>query len=179
MPFKAQTFQANVERWVAGIAQDELRRACAVYTSLTTPHQKARCIRGMMTVLDQEVDAAARREIMESCGRRCIGASILAKAHRIQLEAQDLDDLLRRLNEAHIGGGHLQRVGETIQAAYNRCYCGSVSSTREPFSDTYCHCSCGWYRQLFETLFGRPVEVELLGSILQGGERCQFVISIR
>jgi len=59
---------------------------------------------------------------------------------------------------------------------YERCYCGSVSQTKEPFSATYCYCSCGWYRQLFETLLERPVEVELLGSVIQGDENCRFKI---
>jgi predicted hydrocarbon binding protein len=51
-----------------------------------------------------------------------------------------------------------------------------VSQAQEPFSPTYCQCSCGWYRQLFETLQGKAVEVDLLGSIRQGDERCQFLI---
>jgi predicted hydrocarbon binding protein len=133
----------------------------------------------MMEVLEREVDEQTRRAIMEACGRRCIGASTLQKARRIAREAGDLDDMLRRLNEVHLGGGHLQLDGDVIHAAYDRCYCGSVSKTREPFSATYCHCSCGWYRQLFETLLERPVEVELLGSILQGDERCRFLIRVQ
>jgi predicted hydrocarbon binding protein len=179
MPFKAQVFLDNVESWVKGAARDELAQDCEAYAALTTPLQKARCIRGMMDVLDREVDEETRRAIMEACGRRCIGAGTLDKARRLQPGAQDLDDLLSRLNESHIGGGHLQRAGEVIHAAYDRCYCGSVSRTKEPLSATYCHCSCGWYRQLFETLLGRPVEVELLGSIVRGDERCQFLIHMQ
>lgn len=179
MPFKAQTFQENVARWVEGTARDELARACEAYATLTTPQQQTRYIRGMMDVLDRAVDEETRRAIMEACGRRCSGASTLAKARRLQQEAHDLDDLLDRLNASHIGGGHLQRKGDVIHAAYDRCYCGSVSKAREPLSATYCHCSCGWYRQLFETLLGRPVEVDLPGSIIQGDDCCRFLIRIQ
>jgi hypothetical protein len=87
-----------------------------------------------MDVLDREVDEETRWAIMEACGRRCIGAGTLEKTGRLQQRAQDLDNLLGRLNEAHIGGGHLQRAGDVIHAAYDRCYCGSVSRTREPLS---------------------------------------------
>jgi predicted hydrocarbon binding protein len=131
-----------------------------------------------MDVLERELDEETRRAIMEACGRRCIGASTLGKARSIQREAQDLEDLLRRLNKAHLGGGHLQLEGGVIHAAYDRCYCGSVSKTKEDFSASYCQCSCGWYRQLFETLLERPVEVDLLSSIIQGDERCRFVIRV-
>jgi predicted hydrocarbon binding protein len=178
MPFKAQTLQNNVEHWVEGAARSELARACDAYAALTTPQQKAQCIQGMMAVLDREVDEKTRRAIMEACGRQCIGVSVLDKARHLQQGAQGLDDLLRLLNGAHIGGGHLLQERDGIHAAYDRCYCGSVSQTREPFSATYCHCSCGWFRQLFETLLDRPVQVELLGSIIQGDERCRFLIRI-
>jgi hypothetical protein len=178
MPFRASVFLDIVKSRIEGAAIDELARACADYAALATPQQKAKCIQRMMDVLDREVDEATRRSIMESCGRRRISASTLTKARRLQQGTQSLDDLLDQLNQAHIGGGHLRREGDVIHAAYDRCYCGSVSKTREPFSATYCHCSCGWYRQLFETLLDRPVEVELLGSIIQGDENCRFLIHI-
>jgi predicted ArsR family transcriptional regulator len=178
MPFKARVFRENVDRWLQGAAVDELAGAIEAYASLTTPLQRARCIRGMMEVLDREADEETRRAIMEACGRRCIAARTLKRARRLQQGAQGVDDLLSRLNSAHIGGGHYRREGEVIHAAYDRCYCGSVSHFPEPFSATFCHCSCGWYRQLFETLLQQPVEVELLASIVQGDELCRFLIHI-
>lgn len=41
---------------------------------------------------------------MEECGQRCIERSTLAKARRLKKDAQDLDDLLVKLNDAHIVG---------------------------------------------------------------------------
>jgi hypothetical protein len=38
--------------------------------------------------------------------------------------------------------------------------------------------TCGWYRQQFETLLDGPVEVELLGSIVQGDENCRLLIHV-
>jgi hypothetical protein len=49
----------------------------------------------------------------------------------------------------------------TIVGGYDRCYCGRVKQTRQPFpTDTYCYCSTGWYKSLFEAAFGRPVKVK-------------------
>lgn len=176
MAFQQGTFEGKVDQLVAGTARDRLLEACQEYGALTSPQQRARSIRGMMAVLDRDVDEETSRAIMEACGRTCIGARTLAEARRLHREAKDLDDLLYRLNEAHIGGGQLRREGDVICAAYERCYCGSVSPTREPISATYCRCSCGWFRELFETLLERPAEVELLSSIVQGHDRCEFVI---
>ncbi len=179
MPFRPHVFQENIAGRVPDATAEASARACAGYDSLTTPLQRARCVKGIMDTLDQAVDTPSRQAIMQACGRQCIGASTLDKARKLAKTASDLDDLLAKLNQVHIGGGHLRREGDVIHATYSRCYCGSVNQTKEPFSATYCHCSCGWYRQLFETLLERPVEVELLGSIIQGDESCRFQIVIR
>ncbi len=176
MPFRPHVFQENIAGRVPETTAEILAQACGDYDTLTTPLQRARCVKGVVDVLDQAVDEPTRQAIMQACGRQCIGASILDKARKLAKAASDLDDLLARLNQSHLGGGHLRREGNVIHAMYERCYCGSVSQTKEPFSATYCYCSCGWYRQLFETLLERPVEVELLGSVIQGDENCRFKI---
>lgn len=179
MPFRTQVFLKSLDEHHLGEeARATLEAACAQYLTLTTPLQKARCIHGMMEVLDCQVDEATRCEIMQSCGRQCISEGTLGKARSLQKQAADLDGLLDLLNRAGIGGGHLVREGNVIHAAYERCYCGSVSQAKEPLSSTYCHCSCGWYHMLFETLLDRPVKIELLNSIAQGDERCRFLIHI-
>ena len=178
MPFRPQVFQDNVVGHVPDATAETLARACADYATLTTPLQRARCIKSMMDALDQAVDEPTRQAIMQVCGRQCISASTLKKARKLAKAAPDLDDLLVQLNQAGLGGGHLYREGDVIHGTYTRCYCGSVNHTKEPFSPTYCQCSCGWYRQLFETLLERPVAVELVSSIIQGDESCRFLIRI-
>ena len=177
MPFKAKIFQKNVEHLQPTSVRDELLRTCSSYIELTTPKQKAHCIFDMMSVLDRSLDESKRREIMESCGRHCIGASILEKARRLWQQEEDLDSFLISLNKSHIGGGQLSRSGDIIFATYNRCYCGSVSHSKLPFSSTYCRCSCGWFKHLFETVLRKQVEVTLLSSIIQGDKHCTFAIS--
>jgi hypothetical protein len=178
MPFNVKRLLHNVALHTNGPASDDLARVCDDYDKATTPMQKARSVYEIMEVLEREVDKETCHAIMESCGRTCIGASTLKKARQFCEGTLDIKTLLIRLNENHIGGGYLRWRDNVIYAAYDRCYCGSVSKTKIPLSDAYCHCSCGWYKQLFETLLETPVEVELLGSIVQGEPRCEFAIRI-
>lgn len=181
MPFSVQAFLEEVESHTKGKVDDNLIRLCEQYGSLTTPKKRAACIKEMMDLLDASLNTKTRQAIMETCGRHCIGRSksVIEKALRIKKQSSDVDDLLRRLNDAHIGGGNLTRTGKAIYASYDRCYCGSVSKSTEHLSPTYCHCSCGWYRRLFEILLDKPVKVELLSSIIQGDAKCRFVIRHR
>jgi predicted hydrocarbon binding protein len=67
----------------------------------------------------------------------------------------------------------------TIIGEYNKCYCSMVKQTKKPFpTKTYCHCGVGHIKQLFESAFGKPVEVKLLESVITGGNSCKFLIRI-
>lgn len=178
MPFRIERFVENVKRFTKGSAKKKLLQAGEAYRGLTSRGQKTIAIHDMMELLDRDVPKETRQELMESCGRKCISDGTLKKALRLQNQADDFDGLLALLNKANIGGGLLSRQGDVIHAEYRRCYCGAVNKTKTRFSPTYCHCSCGWYRQLFESLLNRPVRVELLGSIIQGNDSCRFKIHI-
>jgi predicted ArsR family transcriptional regulator len=182
MPFSLNRFTNSLLLHTDQTVADRLLHDRPAYDSLTTPAQTARWIAALMDDLDAQLGADLAKAVMEGCGRGCIGQTLLAKAKQIQVGSAGLDDLLAKLNQAHLGGGGLRREGTpdgaTIHASYPRCYCGSVSKTRQPISPTYCQCSCGWYRQLFETLLGKPVKVELVDSIAHGAASCRFIITI-
>jgi predicted hydrocarbon binding protein len=148
------------------------------FKSLTTGAQTARWIGNLMDDLVVAVGPDKAKDVMEVCGRQCIGLSILDKARKIQQEARDIDELLAKLNQAHIGGGKMRREHDVIYASYEQCYCGSVSKAPTPINAVYCQCSCGWYKNLLETILGKPVKVELIDSIIHGANTCQFKIYI-
>jgi len=89
-----------------------------------------------------------------------------------------MNDFIIKLNEQHIGGGRLHLQDNVIQAGYDRCYCGSVSAGKERMPLTYCYCSTGWYKRLFEEVLSRPLQVEILQSIINGADTCRFLIHI-
>lgn len=176
MPFNPTRFTHSLQ---IHASQEEV--ACLMqhrpdYAALTTPAQTAHWIAILMDDLNTCLGEERAQAVMEDCGQQCIGSSPLQRAQQLQRQAAGLDDLLERLNQAHIGGGQLRREGDTIHATYQRCYCGSVSKTRQPISTTYCQCSCGWFKRLFETLLEKPVQVQLVDSIAHGADVCTFTI---
>ncbi|NHJ14524.1 MAG: hypothetical protein EAX95_12665 [Candidatus Thorarchaeota archaeon] len=58
------------------------------------------------------------------------------------------------------------------------CHCGIVKAHREGMSPTFCCCSGGWVKQLWEGVLGVPLEVTLTESILKGDERCTHSFQI-
>ena len=178
MPFKVQRFEQSLAEHVNDDVKARLMEGCEAYDTIKSPAKKARWIKGLMERLEEEAGEAVARKVMAGCGRQCISRSLLKKVQKHRREGETVDDVLDRLNQARIGGGSLRREGDTVYGSYERCYCGSVSKAKEPVPSTYCYCSCGWYKMLFETVLERPVEVELLSSIAQGAEVCRFAIHI-
>jgi hypothetical protein len=142
--------------------------------------RKAQWISGAVERLEKEVGKATAIKVMRACGVKCCGPTQRKRAKQFMEESHSVEELLAKLNEAGIGGGRLiLKNKNTILGGYDRCYCGRVKQATEPFAtDTYCHCSTGWYHSLFEAAFDRPVEVTLKQSILQGADSCEFEIRL-
>jgi len=70
---------------------------------------------------------------------------------------------------------------DPILKRYYACHCPLVrSAIREgiEISPMFCYCSGGYEKLHFDVIFGEPVEVELLESVLKGDMRCRFANKI-
>lgn len=61
------------------------------------------------------------------------------------------------------------------------CHCPRIREalkTGETISPTYCYCGAGFYKGIWEEILQRPVGVEVLESVLQGGDVCKIAIHL-
>jgi predicted hydrocarbon binding protein len=59
------------------------------------------------------------------------------------------------------------------------CHCPRVRDALQAgqgLPATYCYCGAGFYKGIWEEILQQPVEVELLESVLSGGEVCRVAI---
>ena len=158
----------------------KIMKGAETFNQLSQP-LKAEYIKNMIKRMKQIIGVPKTYQLLVSCGQKCCGVSTRKKATEIFKKSKSLKEFINLLNKQGIGGGRLKMKDKTtITGGYDRCYCGMVSKTRSPFTDTtYCTCSTGWYKQLFETALGRPVEVKILQSIVAGAETCEFIIKLK
>jgi hypothetical protein len=55
------------------------------------------------------------------------------------------------------------------------CHCQRVRDilkSSEAISSTYCYCGAGYYKGIWEEILQKPVQIELLTSVLQGDDVC-------
>ncbi len=144
-------------------------------------------IRRFMDVLDRTLDEPTRRRVMMSNGKSCFTEWIRSTGREVttvpfEKWAADLKD--------RPGDGSVSVEGRVIHFQYDSsaetggpspdgvCLCPMVESKPAGLSATYCLCSLGYVKEMHERKFGRPVEVDLLDSVLRGGKRCRFKITV-
>lgn len=126
--------------------------------------------------LDEHVDEETRARVLEQCGRECISQSRIKKAKAIYNKTKDLDEFLEKLEDVY---DVLHREGDNVYFIYPRCYCSHVNKIPlGQLSSTYCNCSRGWVKALFEGALERAVEVIMEESIIKGDEQCKFRIKL-
>jgi len=136
------------------------------------------------TVLLQmkELDTNQSAYVMENCGRECLKFSgMVEKIKNLRNSVNDKNDmklLFKTYKEQlYQNQPNLYKKDMDIYLEYQKCGCGMVTEgdVTHPF---LCNCTIGYTKQIFETLFGRPVKVELLKSILNGNNFCKQKITI-
>jgi len=143
-------------------------------------------VKRFFDVMDQTLDAASRTKLMMANGRTCYRDWIRdSKQETRQVDfatwaerakAANRDDLKVEGNVIYF---QYQSSAETGQASPEGvCLCPMVESKPAGLSPTYCLCSVGYVKEMHELRFGRKAEVELLDSVIRGGKRCKFKVTV-
>ena len=134
-------------------------------------------ITNLIKNLDEKVEKDTKIDVLESVGRKCISPNMIARAKEVYLKSKDLDDFYNKYSKINT---HFQKIGKEYFMIYPKCYCSNVKSypNLKEISPTYCYCSVGWAKELFEKALEREVEVELIHSIIGGANECKFKLKL-
>jgi len=125
------------------------------------------------------VDSETRQKIMEFCGEACARSDgDLEIAKRIAEETTDEEEILAKANKEIPWCGTWTRKGKTIQTTCVKCGCPLARNRVVNLTETFCYCSRGWVKSIFETLLKKPVNVGLEKSIGLGDKICKFVVHV-
>ena len=138
-----------------------------------------RWVAALLSGLDGEVEDNIKPQVMEYCGRACaVHHGDIDTVKAIRSKVKDVDELLHRLNQQEgLWCGKWVRDGDTICSICQQCGCRLVRAGLVKPSPTFCQCSRGWVKAVFETALGRPVNVKLRQAIGRGDPVCKFIVS--
>lgn len=128
----------------------------------------------MIAGLDKNAEKERIIKVLEQCGRQCQSESFINKTRNIYQKSKNTDEFLDKLGKVY---KHLHREGDNVHIIYPKCFCSFVNKISPgKLSATYCNCSRGWAKALFEGAMGKPVDVIMEESIVNGDEKCKFRI---
>jgi len=145
-------------------------------------------VRRFFAALDKTVDEASRKKLMLANGRSCFAA--YAGPPKKTPGPDALEKFTAWIAQQGKARGYsiegkvisFEFIGsaETGQASpENICLCPMAEAQKTgEISPTFCLCSVGYVREMHERMLGRPVEVELVDSVLRGGKRCKFRMTV-
>jgi len=125
-----------------------------------------------MKNMDQHLEEKEKIKLLEECGRACARSHAQKEAVKFQ---GNLDGWLGTVKK-WVGAENVRKDKNVVQVMYSKCFCPLVKDSPPLLSETYCNCSRGWLKEVFETVVGDPVEVNLEDSIMRGGKQCRFTV---
>ena len=139
-------------------------------------------------VLDANLDAPTRKKIMMANGKACFLSWQKSTNQKPRTEPLTLASFAKQVKDKGSAGYQIQNsviyfqydaAAETgSPSPENHCLCPMVETKPAGLSPTFCLCSLGYVKEMHEQIFKKPVEVELLSSVLRGDSRCKFKITV-
>ncbi len=180
----------NLDRFAGEVIRRKVMEGSEQITTTSSKSEISEWVKGVMERLDTLVDEKTRIQVMEYCGYNCahVNKSVLEQAKARRIKYKSIDEFLEAEQHKPTQGTRLIREGEILYHFYTpssfippmRCVCSLLSGLPddERISPTYCHCSKGFVKKLWEDVLERPVKVELLESVMSGAQECKFAIHL-
>lgn len=145
-------------------------------------------VKRFFDAVDQTLDEPTRKRLMTANGKACFSAYAGPSTRQPRPdEFERFTEWIRQKGkdkgysiEGKVISFEFLGSAETGKASpEGLCLCPlAEAQTAGKISPTYCLCSVGYVKEMHERMLGRPVEVELVDSVLRGGKRCKFRMTV-
>jgi predicted hydrocarbon binding protein len=179
-----------VEQFAGEAVAKKVMEGSERITGKTGKTEIAELVKGAMERMDALLDEDTRVQIMMNCGYNCaeVNKRVIEQAKARSKKCKSINEFLEAEVQKPMSGTRLVREGNTLYQYYTpktfakslRCYCGLLRGlpADEMISMTYCNCSKGFVKKLWESVLEKPVEVEIIQSAVSGAEECEFAIHL-
>lgn len=101
----------------------------------------------------------------------------LEKVKKIYVESTNLDEFTDKYNNEYAGKHQVWHNGSDLYFSYPVCYCSSVKRVNKTLPKTWCLCTVGYTKKLFDYVLDSDTNVELRESIKLGNSRCVIKVT--
>lgn len=114
------------------------------------------------------------KRLLNAMGRQC---ATMYRPDLIDRFKGDIHGFLQQGLRIWMAEAHYDEAAGTLRIVDKpNCTCPLAKQGTTP--GKFCECSLGWQEEAYSVILGRPVEAELEESILRGGKRCVFRMTV-
>ena len=162
---------------------------------LTAPHkERIKAIIAAIQKLESVADDSQRYEVLSRCAH-VFPPELIPPMRDLWLRTKNIDDVITEMR--NLGGYYPKctRKGNVLYQVKNPanpkafeeaktrdekrkayCFCPLIKEALDEVPSVFCNCSAGWPRQIWEGILGEDVRVEVVKSLLNDDEYCEFAI---
>lgn len=138
----------------------------------STPAERAEWVEKLSSLLENSFDANTVKAVRQNCYCNENGRLEDTARELKQLYASLGKNLHRFVAALNENGAGWYIDGNQLYTKMFTCECPMLEEAALSQSLTWCHCTAGYNKKLFELVFEAPVDVEILQSIRQGFDYC-------
>jgi hypothetical protein len=180
----------SIEKFAGKSIRDRVMEDSEKISQNTDKVKVAEWVKEAMNRLDKITDKKVRMQIMENCGYNCsaVNKGVIERAKARRKKYKTMDEFLKAEQLNPMTGTRLERKGDVLYQFYTprsytrpmRCYCSLLRNLpdNQNVSLTYCFCSKGFVKKLWESVLEREVKVEIIKSAVSGAQECEFAIHL-
>jgi len=113
---------------------------------------------------------------MEKSGEACALAGSFKIAKKIAEESTEIEEIIAKVNDQVPWCGKWKLERNRISSTCLECGCPLIRNKIVIPNGTFCYCSVGWAKKIFEILLKKQVDVNLEKSKGSGDDKCKFSI---
>jgi hypothetical protein len=153
--------------------EETARKVVFGYDLKPCPEDNPTWVKNSMSRLEENFDRATVKKIRQNC--QC-GYAMEEKLQLVQEVKEASTSLEEFGNHPKAIAAGLSYSDGTVNLMFPFCPCPMVAEVDKLDTNTWCQCTTGYSKVLFERAFGCEVDVELLKSIRAGDEICLMKI---
>ncbi len=165
----------NLDEFVGEDIRDKVLENCETITAKTNKIKRAEIMRDVMIRMDELVDKDTAIRIRENCA--CKPKEFLKTSIEIYEKNPNIEEFIKELEKTHFAG-KLKFDNNIIYCNFGtgKCVCGMVKSAKQLIPILWCECCKGHVRWLFEGTLKKPLNIEMISSVVSGADDCSFKI---
>lgn len=118
-------------------------------------------------------------EQIEKCGRKCFDNTHKEAILKMKNKSTSIKNFIEKINKSEHGVKIIRSIDKnTISFGYDKCCCKQVNHKNISLPLNYCQCCVGFSKQFLEIIFEKPVDLEILKTIINGAESCEFIVHL-